>query len=479
MGIKDYYMWMRKNHPSSFKNYWLDAYDHIYIDLNYALHLNSFGAKSEGEIVAKLICFLDRVISKFTPMTSIVIANDGPPPLAKLLLQRERRAGSARTIPGVSHSETISNLETSSLIFTPGTKFMNSIKSKLKNYMDKIIKLYKIKVDYMVGCDGEAELKLKQRMSENIELYPDDTHIIISNDADIIAMFGTLNINSFFKVFICSNSGAYENAKTEIISMGVLMDLHTEKYGMTKNFGVDFTILSTMLGNDYLPKIDYIDLDKLMQSYRNAIIGNSEGLIKQNLELNIKVFTKILNGILVRTQKKYTKNFMMDNLNQNLYSNYMDGLLWCLDMYNKGVCTRYNYMYENDDNPHPFGLILHVNWDPNICKLNQDKYPSIDSDLYSLLVMPKKALSLINPTYHIFAEQCEILYEKELCVTCNKYYNKLKITEKGTDEYKQLKKDIKLHDGSHSRIIVNDIMDIVKRVAFGEFATRTKSPSAS
>ena len=119
-------------------------------------------------------------------------------------------------------------------------------------------------------------------------------------------------------------------------------------------------------------------------------------------------------------------------------------------------------MYENDDTPHPFGLILHVNWDPSICKINPDQYPSINANLYSLLVMPKKALPLIDPKYHAFAEQCEILYEKELCATCNEYYNKLQITEKGTNEYKQLKKDIKSHDGSHSRIIVNDIMEIIK-----------------
>jgi 5'-3' exonuclease len=496
MGIKDYHKWMREAHPHAFKTAWLDTYDNIYIDINFALHYSHFGAKNENEIVGKLIWFIDTIITKFFPTRSIIIANDGPAPLAKLLLQRERRSGSCRKI---------SDLKTSSLIFTPGTYFMNSIQSKLETYMNQIKKKYKVQVKYLIGCEGEAELKLKKQLTENIKKYSNDTHIIISNDADMIAMFGTLDVKSFFKVFICSNVGTNSKKDTEIISIGTLMDSHTNKYGMTKNFGLDFTLLSIMLGNDYLPKIQYVELDKLLSSYKKAIFNNQNGLVLNiNLEINIKLFVNILNGVIANTRMQYIDNFHMHNLNFSLYSNYMDGLLWCLDMYYQGECTRYNYMYENDENPHPFGLIFYMNLNPEICDLNTQTYPSMDSNLYSILVMPKKALSLIDSKYHSFSENsyCDILYEKELCLTCNDYYKKIdnansniaqKNLERELDEHtdtecevscetcsdfhqkindvknnikqeqKKIKKELKGHEDTHPRIIVNDIMDIVNQ----------------
>jgi len=320
-----------------------------------------------------------------------------------------------------------------------------------------------VKVDYMVGCEGEAELKLKRRMGENIKKNMDDTHLIISNDADIIAMFGTFNTRSFKNVFICTNVGVNAKKECEIISFNTLMKLHGQKFGVTKNFGLDFTFLSAMVGNDYLPKILYMDLDKLMTSYRYAANFDSDGLILDlNFTLNIKFFIKVLNGVLAKTKIQYANNITHKDYNPNLYTNYMDGLLWCLDMYYQGECTRYNYMYENDVNPHPFGLMLHISENPKICELSPLKYPSIDPNLYAVLVMPKKCLSLIDSRYHSFAEKCDILYEKELCKTCNEFYEKLEGLKSDMAEYKSIKKSLKQHEETHARIIASDIMELLR-----------------
>lgn len=447
MGIKDYHKWMVFNHPQAFKKKWLDFYDHVYIDINFALHHSHYGTKNQNQILFKFFSFIEKMVLLLHPTKSIIIANDGPAPIAKLLLQRERRSTASREI---------TNFENSSLIFTPGTEFMNAIQEKLEKFMKKIKIIYNVDVDYMIGCEGEAELKLKRKMMEKYKYNTQDTHIIISNDADIVAMFGTFDIDAYSKIFICCNT-----MQIEILSMGVLMDSHTQKYGMTKNFGLDFTFISILLGNDYLPKISFTDLTKLWDSYKTWVSEYKNGLIDNKFELNISFFTQILNGILTKTQPRFINQFAIDNYNTLLYSNYMEGILWCLDMYNKGYCDRYNYMYQCDDSPHPFGLILSLCANPKLAVLKNIKYPCIDSNLYALLVFPKKALSLTNIKYHDFAKKYDILYEEENCEMCEKFYGDLGKLNASDKRYKEIYKDMKIHKNTHNIITADDVQEIV------------------
>ena len=143
MGIKDYHKWMRETHPSAFKNKWLDFYDHVYIDINYALHYSYYGTKNQNQLLFRFFSLVEKIMLQTHPRKSINFANDGAAPIAKLLLQRERRATSSRT-------ENFSNLESSSLIFTPGTNFMNSIQKTLDDFMEKIKLLIKITVKHYI-----------------------------------------------------------------------------------------------------------------------------------------------------------------------------------------------------------------------------------------------------------------------------------------------------------------------------------------
>ena len=50
MGILHFHKWMKENYPKAFQKKWLATYDHVYIDLNYALHNCSYKAKSIDEV---------------------------------------------------------------------------------------------------------------------------------------------------------------------------------------------------------------------------------------------------------------------------------------------------------------------------------------------------------------------------------------------------------------------------------------------
>lgn len=448
MGIKDYHKWMRENHPNAFKNHWLNTYDHMYIDINFALHYCSYGTQNQGQILGKFFNFLDKIILQTYPTKSITIANDGPAPIAKLLLQRERRCN-------ISNKE-ISNLDSSTLIFTPGTVFMNSIKDKIEVYIEKIKILLCIDVHYMLCCEGEAELKLKKKMMENIKENEHDTHIIISNDADIVAMFGTFSHNSFDKIFICCN--VKEN---EILSMGNLMKSHINKYGKSDNYGLDFTFVSILLGNDYLPKINCVDLTKLWNSYKTWVDVYKTGIVDKKLNINTDFLIKICNSAIAKTQFRFFTNFTINDFKPALYKNYIEGVLWCLNMYNNGYCDEYNYMYEFDDTPNLIGVIYNLYNYENIAVMKNKKFPSINQNLYAILVFPQKAINLVDKKYHDFAKKNTILYEQEMCEECNNYHEKLDKLNSTQQEYKILSKELKLHKKKHPRIIVNDIEEII------------------
>ena len=451
MGIKLYYKWMRINHPMAFQSEWLDVYDHLYVDINYALHYCSYGSKTENDIIGKLIWFLNIVIHKLFPTSSITIADDGPAPLAKLILQRKRRM-----IPSIESD----NVEVSPLIFTPGTSFMSSIRSKLEKYMESVKKMYNVEIKYILGNEGEAELKLKHQIMENMARNSQDTHIIISNDADIISMFGTLDLNSLFKVFICSNIGVSLKKDTEIISIGHLINDHISKYGISYSCGLDFTLMSIMLGNDYLPKIYYLDYDKLFSSYKETIQEHI-GLIQNNAELNIPVFTLLLKNIISKIKPCYVNKFIKSNYDSCLCENYIEGILWCLDMYMKGYCSKYNYMYENEEPPHPSALVCYLNRVEK-CKMSDQIYPSIHPNLYTLLLLPKKALSLVHPKFREFADCCEFLYKQETCTVCHMMQGKLNELDKESQEYSKYQKELHSHEKTHAHIFVNDITEIIK-----------------
>lgn len=464
MGILNFYKCIRKNYSDCIKKNWLDTYSHVYIDINYALHHCSHKAESEDEILEKLTKFIDGVLCETLPTKSLVLGSDGSAPLAKLLLQRKRRLAKSKSIE--------SEDKISSLIFTPGTKFMENIKNKLSDYFTSIEKIYCIKVDYLNPDYDEAELKLKEKMEKNIKKNKDDTHIIATNDADVIVMLSSLEYYKNVYIYIKS----YPNS--DILSMVKLIDLHTDKVGATFNPGLDFMVTNILLGNDYLHKLNFIDFDKLWNAYTITAITHPEGLIlNRNLTINIKFFIKLLMQIVMRTKSGFIKKLTPETMTNLLYENYFDGFTWCIHTYNNGKCVRYNYMYGYQSGPHPLGLLISLMNNNKLLLLNQEIYKPIDPKLYAILVLPKSSKKLIDKKYHDTLNNINLLYDEECCKKCNEYHvnikkinNEIK-TEKDDENIKELRKktgiiskQLGLHKKQHDLLTVDDINDIIKKI---------------
>jgi hypothetical protein len=319
----------------------------------------------------------------------------------------------------------------------------------------------------------EAELKLKKQVSDNLnnDIYINDSHIYVSNDADVILMLTTLE--DYSNVFIYSKS----SYQSEIISIGKLIDLHTSKVGTSLNPGLDFTAINIMLGNDYLPKISFVDFDKLWNSYKKIIHYNPHGLIinKKKLEISHSFLILLLSAVNSITKPQFIKKLLIDNTYHPLYKNYLDGYTWCIDTYITGVCTRYNYMYNFQEAPHPLGIIYNLLKDHNLLELSNIKFNSVDPVLYGILILPKSSLNLIHNKYHKFIKHTSVLYNEECCTECKEYHEKIKIlnikkNEKIDNKTFDINKEIikitkimNLHKKQHDSITLTDIEDIIDK----------------
>jgi hypothetical protein len=273
----------------------------------------------------------------------------------------------------------------------------------------------------------------------------------------------------------------YDRKACHTLSIYKLMDLHTTKVGLTQNAGLDFTALNLFLGNDYLPKVDYVDFHKLWEAYSKISLNNSCGLILKNnddIQINTSFYIKLLSELVVTMKKCYLNKPKPKDLMSTMYNNYYDGFAWCMITYVNGICSRYNYMYGYDTKPHPLGLMFHLqnfnNEFVNNQKILSDPLPS---KLYLILLLPKSQKHLIDKKYYQFMEQEKGLYIEEYCEKC-KYFNARikelggKITEfeskkqnasKTIEEFNKTKKTLSLHKKQHPALALDDIDDIQRR----------------
>lgn len=400
MGIKDFQKNLKANYEQAYSNHYLNNYDHILVDLNYVLHYCSYSIKYEDDIYDKIYNFFDNILELITPTKTLVITSDGVAPLAKIILQRQRRLNIKKSSKDDGFS---------SIIFTYGTKFMNTLYDKIKDYFNFIEKSYCIKVIFLDSKFDEAELKLTKYIIDTLKIYENDSFIYVTNDSDVLLMLSC--IDNPFNLFI------YSKSTNNILSVGKLLDIHTTKYGITRNYNNDFTLINIMLGNDYIPKINLIDFDKLWNAYKFVTTINKNGIINDN-ELNIEFLYKLMYKIFIDLKPFLRKKYGYDSLKKSIYKNYFDGLLWCFDMYKNGICSRYNFMYFSNDNPNPFGIIFNITKYKNtkLFSLNKSIYLPIEHNLYPLLVLPKSEKHLISKEYSNFVDIIDKhkLYDKPI-----------------------------------------------------------------
>ncbi|ARF09719.1 XRN 5'-3' exonuclease [Indivirus ILV1] len=469
MGIKNFHTWLHNKYPSCFITpKGNNIYEYIYIDLNFILHNSIYGCRTEKDFIYRLNNNLDIIFSNFIATKEIFLAIDGPSSFAKIFLQRKRRS---------MNIDKINTNSINSLCITPGIAIMKRFEQKILIYIDHLQKKYKyLKVNCKTSFSSdpdEGEIKICKRVIENGKDNLNHRHLIIGNDSDLIVlsmgMKPVYNINILIKGKDCN----------ELISFKNLLHAHCKYLNKDdlienlckSNFREDFIILSIMMGNDYLPKVAYVKYDTLWQVYRDYIIRLNKNIINNDSFDNESIcnFMLAIFNSLSDHHKKIT-NYKY-NINQS--SSYLEGLLWCVNMYKSGICPRYDYIYTYNS-PHPYELFFHLCAEKDNIKIQKSKIDFIPCNIYPLIIMPKKASYLLTQSQQkLMHNELGYLYKKEECIECQE---KLKLLRKAkhsviqchTEEIELLKnkliiieKDYKNHLSTHDAFDINDIQNII------------------
>lgn len=449
MGIQNFQKYLKKTYPTSYKILWLDSYDNLYIDLNYVLHHICYVSNSREDILQRTKDYIIGIIKYTKPKKRIIIIADGPAPLAKLILQRKRRLDKVKIF-----EDNIFNKDTNLEInFTPGTEFMLNLENNLSDFTSYIENTYNIKIIMSITEPDEGEIKIRKMVQKIQNENIDDSHIVFSGDSDMILLLFTCHILT----------NIYQTPKKdEIISLNEIYKVHIQKFGETDTTKYDFTFINLLMGNDYIPKVLYITLEKVWSSYAKISKYFKNGLISYNYN-NIKLDPLFLHDLIYLTSKNiaktYLDRFKFSHLRDKYYKNYIEGLYWCVSMYITGECSDYKYIYNYNKTPHITGimilLMLNTTYDIKVSK-------SIDSNLYGILLIPNKAINMLSNKNKQIASKIEnkfpILYEEERCNICQTYKKKIsnlntirKNIDIDTQERQDINKEIKFNSNIYTK----------------------------
>jgi len=423
MGIKDYHVWVKTKFPDALiETYKNNIYEYIYIDMNYILHFSIYGCNTINEFIKKIYFNLDVIFLNFIATKQIFFAFDGTSSYSKIILQRERRSKPTNT----TNTTNITNTNTiSSLGLSPGTKMMRFIERKIRQYIDNLQTQYKhIKPEFKWSFSSqsdEGEIKICRELIKNGEKNLSHKHLIIGNDADIIVL--SMGMKPIFNINILISENG--NGNRELVSLknllgsfGTLLNINNDMYVLANNnLRDDFVIISLMMGNDYFPKLAYINYIKLWECYYE-FSKQYKDTITYNGKFNVENFKKFIHIVYSNLSQTH-KTVNLNTYNRDRVKSYLEGLIWCLRIYNTGKCTNYAYNYTGGKAVHPYELYYHlfVETIPYDVKFSLPVSPEI----YPLLIMPMCAKKLIPEKYHnIMDNELKYLYDEENCAECKK-----------------------------------------------------------
>lgn len=423
MGIEKFHSWLKNTYYNSISEYNTNPYDHVYIDLNFVLHRLVSYVSSEDELLVRVLREITFTITNNKPLKTLNLAADGAANYAKIMLQKRRRIQSSQSMSAKLHnkSNTINPL-----YLTPGTEFMNKFNKAIRNYVKTLPELgFNIDVNMDLSDEpDESEFKIcrfirkNAFMSKTSHLY--DSHLILSNDADIVliamAQKDIYGLNVIVK---------FNQENTYIISIDSLMGQHMESYGYNLLKRQDFVFVSLLNGNDYFPKMRYSNFNKLWDAYKKSI-ADDETIVNGDGTINVKMMIKFLSSLISITQKQFSLNIKLRDICDPHVSEYIFGIQWCISLYESGDYPTYDYIYSGNS-IHPASILLYILLNNKMSiDIQKQQCEKIPSKLYPILVLPYSAKHLIPNKYHsLLDNELNYMYDEEFCKKCAKFRDHL------------------------------------------------------
>lgn len=332
MGVPKFFAWLMRNYKKSkfvFQKEKIDleSIDWFLIDTNCLIHPTCFKILAEeqnsktkinfksleNKMMNAVIEYIEKLIKYVNPNKGVYIAIDGPVCCAKMKQQRQRRFRSVHDKNLFDKIKEKHGIEIpyywNNSAISPGTKFMEKLHNKIIIWAKEYIKKNNIKIIYSSSnVPGEGEHKLLDFIKQNKQ--KDFSYVTYGLDADLIFL---MLVTKSDKVYLLREAQQFDSKASKdqlnFVSLKIMRECiykTFEKYilenenaddiniSIDKNRIInDFVFLCYFLGNDFLPHILSLDINKngieyILEKYAdtylqqfNYILGEDTKTINQ------------------------------------------------------------------------------------------------------------------------------------------------------------------------------------------------------
>jgi hypothetical protein len=321
MGIAGFQRWFLETFPSTAtvitEETIPEKFDHVLFDLNQLIHLAARVARNRDQFFIRLYKWLDKVLRLCVPRETVLIAFDGPAPLAKLVTQKRRRVMEARKLSRTQKPKKRCGVDVLSL--SPGTELMQLTLQAIEFYVCSRLQSKRSSyrnVRFVVSgptVPGEGEIKIIDYIHRCVE--PNHSVIVIGSDADLVLLgLATQKVRDFF-VFVINPRPKAENSaesgtekhhqsvNATTISVWQWIRLLDRLFpGETASVRLDLAVLLMMQGNDYVPKLRGSSFKSIWGAYKalkqrqGAMYGRSL-LCGRDRTINLEFLYALMNRI--------------------------------------------------------------------------------------------------------------------------------------------------------------------------------------
>ena len=332
MGVPKFFAWLMRNYKKTKfvfqkEKISLEPIDWFLIDTNCLIHPICFKILSEeqnskvkinfksleNKMMNAVIEYIEKLIKYVDPLLGVYIAIDGPVCCAKMKQQRQRRFRSVHDKKLFDKIKEKHGIEIpyywNNSAISPGTKFMDKLHNKIINWA----KDFNVKIIYSSSnVPGEGEHKLLDFIKEN--KTNNFSYVTYGLDADLIFL---MLVTKSDKIYLLREAQQFDAKASKeqfnFVSLKIMRECiydTFEKYifknekinniSIDKNRIInDFIFLCYFLGNDFLPHILSLDINKkgieyLIEKYSETYLEQFNYLLEENTKKVNQQFINLL-----------------------------------------------------------------------------------------------------------------------------------------------------------------------------------------
>lgn len=452
MAIPKLYSILKRQWPDITENVRHTLCDSLYLDMNSIFHQCLTKSRSKDEFFKSVVKYIDELQTCIVPKTTLFLAFDGVPPMAKIKDQAQRRYAYSKLKPNCF-------LDANAL--TPGTELMKELSVCVQSYASTTLKSTNSKLEVIVSdssSPGEGEHKIIDHIRGVVKDADQQDIVIYGTDADLILLGLSLSKSNVRLVRDTSWRKAMDdNTEFEALAISKLKNNLLLSYPQktidnigSHQIGLDIVLLFAMCGNDFMPAPGEFELESLsvrnlldkLKDYhqkfatsivrdngqiRNSSFSNFLSMLEDLDFENFKKYNKInkkalevkilelqLSGLSLKERKglitdtvrtteleafkkwrlkKYSKQIEL-NEKARFFEAYMKGLQWLL-IYYLEACPSWNWVYEYPIAPHFSDMAMGLKG----CDAEFDKGEPLSPVHQLALVLPRKSQKLLPDKY--------------------------------------------------------------------------------